>query len=116
MLWLCWNCTNEKGLPGKPFEGDLPVCPCGVDGRLAEYKPYVVKREVIHYDPPHDVLKSRGVRKHACDGVEVGKGPMASGHPAAVTCPKCQATEAYRAACALFGEPVVEAKADFAVS
>jgi len=114
-LYLCYNCASAEHPMGKPFEADLPVCACGVDGRVPEMAAYIAKREVIHFDPPHDILKGRGKRKHACSDEAVGRGPMAAGHPAAVTCAKCTATEVYREACAKFGEPVPEAKGDFTV-
>jgi hypothetical protein len=115
-LYLCFNCLNDKGVPGKPFEADLPVCPCGVDGRSPDMAAYVHKREVIHFDPPHAILKGRGVRKVACTGAAVGTGQMASGHPAAVNCRKCQETAEYAKACEQFGEPAPIPDADFKVA
>ncbi|MEB3269965.1 MAG: hypothetical protein VKJ09_15600, partial [Leptolyngbya sp.] len=106
-LWICRNCLsdpNENGVSvvGYPFAADLPVCPkCGIDGREAEYRPYVIERLPVHLDPPHAVLKDRGKGVTACDGTRIGgrdaKGNtvMGTGLREAVTCPACRETEVF---------------------
>lgn len=116
-LWICWNCTDEMGRPGKKFEADAPVCPCGVDGNKPEMTGYIAKCEVIHFDPPHPVLKGRGMRRRVCDDKPIHEaGGLASGHPAAVNCGACKRTPEYVLACEKFGEPVPHKEADFVVA
>lgn len=106
-LWICRNCLsepNENGVSvvGYPFAGEHPVCPkCGIDGREPEYRAYVHERVPIHFDPPHAVLKDRGLNSTACDGTRIGstdkKGRtvMGTGQRKAVTCPLCRESEAF---------------------
>ena len=101
--YRCYNCVGDNGTPGKDFEGDAPKCPaCGVDAagnpRLAGM---IVALEVIHFDAPSPV-RGVGVGFRACDpkkrlpdGDGMDKGTRFTGHPAAVTCPRCKASEAY---------------------
>jgi hypothetical protein len=115
-LWKCWNCTDDRGNPGKDFAGTEPVCPgCGLDARTPDGKDAVVARATIHLDPPHPVRRNKGTGKRACDGKPVGTG-MASGVPDAVTCPACRATAAYRAAADEFGDGATPAEADYPVA
>lgn len=106
-LWICRNCLsdpNENGVSvvGYPFAGEHPVCPkCDIDGREAEYKPYVLERLPVHFDPPHPKLNDRGLGKTACDGTRIGSRDkrgnvvMGTGQRKAVTCPDCLKSEAF---------------------
>ena len=106
-LFICRNCLsvpNENGVsvPGLHFDAEHPVCPnCGIDGREVEYSQYVGKCPYVHFDPPHHVLRDKGVGKTACDGRKVGAWEgdhpiMLSGDREAVTCPKCKQTDVFR--------------------
>lgn len=115
-LWKCWNCEDDRGNPGRDFEADGPVCPaCGLDGRTPDGRDAVVARAVVHLDPPHPVRKAKGTGKRPCDGKPVGVG-MATGHPAAVTCPACRASAAFKALADDFGDGAVPAEADFNIA
>lgn len=91
-LWLCFNCE-----PQNKFQGPKPICPgCGADGNDPKSGGCIAPRVVIHFDPPHPVLKGKGLNTHACDtATRVGtKGMQASGDVRAVNCPACLASEA----------------------
>lgn len=93
-FYMCLNCTDEKGLRGKKFWGDKPVCSCGVDDANPEYSGYLQKLVVTHYEPPHPVLKGKGTKKTLCGVDTVSfdyRKDNASGSPAAVSCPACLA-------------------------
>jgi len=97
-LWQCHNCIDEHGKPGRDFEADKPVCPeCKLDSTLPEYAQFglIVKRETIHLDPPHKILKGKGSGKRACDG-KPAQGAMFTGVAAIVNCPACLRTDAFR--------------------
>lgn len=115
-MYLCLNCFGPKGKRGKHFVADVPVCECGVDGRLPEYKGFVAKCVWTHYDPPHPVIRGRGRRAVLCDGRAV-RGldhtkEFSTGSPTAVTCPACLAHPSFPAA---DGERRVPEDGDFAI-
>jgi hypothetical protein len=91
-LWHCYNCNTS-------FEAPTPVCVCGADSRIPEMVHLVVTREVIHYCPPHPIIKDRSTRVRACDGASYAKAnPTDEGIPwmftaskGAATCPACLA-------------------------
>lgn len=115
-LWMCLNCTGEKGKKGKKFVSDVPVCSCGVDGRKPEYKAFITRCVWTHYDPPHPVIHGRGTRKRLCDGKPVsGHDPAhecSTGSVRVVTCPACLAHKDFPR---VDGELVVPEAADFPV-
>jgi hypothetical protein len=99
--WMCANCDDERGLRGKRFEADEPVCPCGVDGRLAEFKHLIAPVEIHHYDPPHPVVKGRGTHQAACGLGRIGsrvKGQLVwgTGERLVVNCKACRESEAFK--------------------
>lgn len=101
--YLCMNCTNDKGTPGKPFAADVPKCPCGVDGTLPEYAAFIVPQAVLHYDPPHAILKGKGTNKAACDGKPV-QGRYATGDPREVNCDQCKEKKVWKDGMTAAGE------------
>lgn len=99
-LFRCYACKNEKGLPGRDFTAELPVCECGIDARLPRFAHLIVTREVIHFDAPFDhpeLCHSMGVGYPACDPAKkIGEQFRASGEPLAVNCPVCIETAAFK--------------------
>ena len=96
-LFKCYNCPGPGGVPGRDFEADKPVCPtCTLDGGHADGAGVVVRRETVHYQLPHKVLKVRGSGVRACDG-KPAAASYTSPEPSAVNCPECRKTEAFRA-------------------
>lgn len=93
--WICYNpgCVDEKGAPGKRFDGQK--CSCGVDVKNPRHAPYIKKVETIHYDAPDPIIKGRGCNVAACDKKPV-TGRMATGVPACVTCEKCKASPEFK--------------------
>ncbi len=93
-LYRCLECQRE-------FEAAKPACAeCGIDpatnpGDAGAVVPLVL----IHFDPPTK-RAGRGLGYAACDArVKVGAPKCGfSGHPKAVNCPRCKATEAFLAA------------------
>lgn len=112
--YMCLNCTNEKGMVGFKFRSEKPVCPkCTADGSQKQYAAYIVRCVEIHYDPPHPVLKQRGLNKRLCDGKSIfenQKFNMGSGLPHAATCPDCLAHPDFPKD---IGEIEVDEEADF---
>jgi len=112
----CLNCLDEQGMPGKVVPGDIPLCACGVDGRLPEYKNYIFARVSTHFDAPHDVLRGRGCGKRACDDKSTtGENVSSSGHTAAVTCEQCMKTDSYKKWAAIQGTPTIPEEHDMAL-
>ena len=96
-LFKCYNCPGPGGAPGHDFEAEKPVCPkCTLDGDHADGAGVVVRRETVHFQPMHKVLRARGSGVRACDGRPAAN-TYSSPEPAAVNCPACRATEAFRA-------------------
>ena len=92
-LWHCFNCSTN-------FQAAKDLCPnCGADGKDPKAGGVIAPRMVIHLDPPHAILHSKGLGFHACDPTaQVGtKGMRATGDPMAVTCPACMETDAFKA-------------------
>lgn len=93
--YLCLNCADDKGIPGKKFWSDTAKCSCGVDATVPELASYLKKLVLMHYDPPHPVLHGRGTNKKLCDGQSVHTLVPAkesyTGDPSCVTCPLCKA-------------------------
>jgi ribosomal protein S27E len=101
-LWRCTRISCSEDAHGRniyDFDRPEPVCPkCGSDMR----KPRggILKLEVIHYDPPGDLVIDqfrRGRNEAACSPGRPFKG-FASGAPDAVTCPACKRTAVWREA------------------
>lgn len=103
-LWRCYNCTHPtKGIPGKDFtpeEGKPIVCPfCGLVKDSEDGKGLIVQLEIIHFDPPHGVLRHRGKNHIACNPRKrVGESSKlyATADHESVTCEKCRTTEVYQ--------------------
>lgn len=106
-LWLCMN-HPELGTTGVKFESEKPVCPeCGADGDSPDSGGCVAPRVVIHFIPPHPVVKNRGTGVLACDPkTRVGlHGMMATGDPREATCPACRASDAWKQTMEQWGTP-----------
>lgn len=75
-----------------------PICPkCGTS--LKNEPLIVIRRKLIHFDPPHPVIGDRGQRCAACDPAvkwEASDHVGFTGAPEAVTCLDCQATEVWK--------------------
>jgi hypothetical protein len=104
-LYRCYACVNPSGVPGLDFEGELPVCPnCKLDGSKVRFASYIAIREVIHFDAPFDhptLRDTMGVGHAACTEkivIAANSAVRATGVPRAVTCPRCQETDAFRKA------------------
>ena len=114
--YICLNCPNDKGIPGKKFWASEPVCSCGVDMRLPEYRNFIAPVACIHFVPPHPVIRNRGTGHRRCDGVSIRTHPktqeLATGSPEVVNCPACRAHKDFPAA---DGEVSVPPEADFAI-
>lgn len=102
-LLRCQNEACSKDPHGRlifdfTLEDDQPpVCPsCETDMR--ERPEIVVRRKLIHYDPPHLKIKGRGQSKAACGaaGWESSDRVGFTGEPGSVSCPQCRATEVWR--------------------
>lgn len=93
-LWHCFNCSTD-------FQDARDLCPkCGADGKDPRAGGVIAPRVVIHFDPPHAILKNRGLGSYACDAtVKVGQnGTRATGDPSVVNCPVCRDSAAWKAA------------------
>lgn len=97
--YMCLNCTDETGGRGKKFWAERPVCSCGVDGKNPEYAGMLRRCVVVHFEPPHPVLKGKGTGKQLCDGRTTKEydpnREAATGSYDAVTCPDCLAHPQY---------------------
>jgi hypothetical protein len=118
-LWICFNCPSDKGLPGKKFWSVEGKCKCGTSTKDPETSGYITKCEIIHFDVPHEVIKTnRGKRIKICDGKSIYNGtaePFISvGDVSAVTCRKCQKTREYIKA-AEKAKYVVPQESDYAI-
>lgn len=117
--YKCWNCLDDRNMPGREFEADKPVCPtCGLDPvKHPEGKGLLVEIKPCHFVPPHPVIKSRGTGKRACDGKPVGTASQpCTAEPPVVTCRACQQSDEFRKAAAEWGHVVVVAERDYAVA
>ncbi len=96
------NCSTDKHgrliFDFQVEDHEPPVCPtCGTDMR--ERPEFIVRRKLMHYDPPHARLKGRGKNEAACGrtGWESDDRTGYTGDPGAVTCDRCKATEVWAA-------------------
>lgn len=96
-IFKCYNCENDKGVPGKDFVAEVPKCPtCGLDGTDKHVAHLIVTCRLIHFNPPHPIAKGVGSKDLAC-----GASPMnaqVTKEIVAANCPACLASEAGRAA------------------
>lgn len=95
--YVCYNCLNSKGVPGRQFMAASPVCPtCGAD-RVNDPKAatIILDAKLIHFEAPHAILSERGCGRLAC-GLQMTN-RMFSGDPDAVNCPKCKASPEWAA-------------------
>ena len=115
--YKCWNCLDDRQMPGREFEAVLPVCPtCTLDGRTPDGKGVLLEIPFFHFAPPHPVLKGKGTGKRACDGKPTGTDRQpCTGEPSVVTCPACLKTDAYREEAEKAGVPVAVAERDFRI-
>ena len=116
-LWRCWNprCTDGPK-PGFDFEaaavGDVGECPkCHVKSNDPRFGNLIVRRVVIHFDPPHEAIDGATLAVCACDGKPRFPRKTSNAWPA-VTCPVCMQTPAFAAAKAAES---AEVHPDFAV-
>lgn len=102
-LLRCLNMNCSRDPHGRPqFDFVLedtapPICPeCQTDMR--QRPDFVIKRKLMHYDPPHPKLANRGQGKAACGqgGWTPNAGIGYTGDPGAVNCPRCRETEAWK--------------------
>ena len=114
-LYRCYFCTNEKGLPGRDFEADKPVCPdCGADRSQPRMTDRVVALETIHFHPPSKRV-GVGLGHLACSPGTKFPDPKsqvsitATGEPHLVNCPQCRASPLFAAGPA----PVVTPEGDY---
>ncbi|WP_020474925.1 hypothetical protein [Zavarzinella formosa] len=96
-LYRCYNCSDDKGMPGRDFAADKPVCPkCGLDGSPgSRFASKIVALRTIHLDPPHPTVKSAGTGQPACGVPRLGSMAM-TGDPNVVNCPKCRETPEWK--------------------
>lgn len=116
-LFICFLCDNEKGMGGRKFEADAAVCPnCGATAAHPRMKDKVVPLATVHFEPPSK-WKGIGVGHLACLPDKKFPDPAATvtatGEPAHVNCPKCKATEVFKAWAEKLGVPEVLPEADF---
>lgn len=114
--YRCLSCVNDKGIPGRDFTAERPACPnCGADpAKDPRHAQLIAELEDIHFDAPSR-HPGMGVGFLACDParkVVTAAGVRATGHPAAVTCPKCLGTTSYKAEAERMGVPTVLPEAD----
>lgn len=102
-LWRCYNCVHPtKGIPGRDFssESPVPVCPyCELKQDLPEARGLIVALAIIHFDPPHDILKAKGKNHIACNPakrVGISRKLWATADHGSVTCEKCMASEVFQ--------------------
>ena len=92
-LFRCTVCRRD-------FEGDRAKCdPCGIDPLLnPRHADRVIPLVTVHLDPPSHV-PGIGLGHAACDpAVKTGRpGEAFTGEKSAVNCPRCKASEAFRA-------------------
>jgi len=120
-FFRCYNCVDDKGIPGRDFTADAskPVCPkCLLDGTPGKaHANMIAALRTIHYDPKHETVKSRGQNTPVCGAPRASTTAM-SGNPNIVNCLACQATDTFKAEKAEFnaGADEFEQPADFQIS
>lgn len=100
-----WRCYNPKcqpadaKVPGFDFisEHKMGQCPkCGIE-KGTRFGGFIVPLVVVHFDAPSGVVEGRGVGYAACDVTrDTRKGYRMTGEPAAVNCPLCKDTAAFK--------------------
>lgn len=96
MLFRCYNCDP---VGGKLFQSRVNTCPaCKLSGDDPKVGGMIAPCVVIHFDPPHPIVKNRGLNIIACQpGKKVGEdGLRATGDPREVLCPACKVTKAWK--------------------
>ncbi len=90
--YVCYNCLNAKGTPGRQFIAAQPICPtCGADRvNDPKAKHVILDGKLIHFEGPHAIIREKGCGKLAC-GLQMANRQF-SGDPDAVNCPKCKAS------------------------
>jgi hypothetical protein len=99
-LWRCYNCPNDKGVPGRDFmaEPAEPVCPkCSLSGKDPRFGKRIVPLKTVHFDPPHPTVAEAGTGKLAC-GQAWKADTRATGHAGTVNCPACRVTDEFKKA------------------
>src|SRR5689334_1163052 len=99
-LWKCYNpsCCDKPGVPGHDFAAELPVCDaCGTDARVPRFANLIVRRVVIHFEPPSHV-EGMGAGHLACQPKADPQKYRRTGSAIDVNCPVCVATDAWRQA------------------
>jgi hypothetical protein len=99
-MFRCYNCPNEKDVPGRDFiaEAGAAKCQvCGLDGADKQHGKMIVSLKTVHFDPPHSVIRGGTAQKIAC-GRTWGAATQVTAHAASVTCPACKATPAWKEA------------------
>jgi hypothetical protein len=100
-LWKCYNCLDDRAIPGRDFFADTPVCPkCGADKSDPQAANTVVACRIVHLEPPHPFLVNKGTGTIACGFVRTPDTRI-TGETLATNCPKCRASDAYKAAFAV---------------
>lgn len=99
-LWHCFNCATD-------FEGPTAKCTgCGAENEGG--RDIIAQRLVIHFDPPHPIIKGRGLGHHACNPEQkvASQGMRSTGYPGSVTCPMCKASEVWKEQQGLLDTPM----------
>lgn len=110
--YRCFACLSHGGRKlGRDFLASTDTlsvsCPnCGLEAADPKGGALIVPVAVVHYEPPKAKLSATvrrmvGADRVACDaedaGPASGRGIMRTGEPAAVTCPACRGSEAFKA-------------------
>lgn len=94
-----FRCENPDCATRPDFEAEHPVCPdCGADGRT--HPGLATELTPVHYlvkDAKGPIRTAIGQRAIACAPARARLFRSCSGDRTAVTCPKCRASEVYRA-------------------
>jgi hypothetical protein len=105
-------CENDKGLSGRDFQAESPVCPlCGTDASNPRDREYILEIETVHFDPPFHA--KRGCGHAACNpAMKLGDVKFLTGEPAVVTCEPCRGTDAWAKAMGVLKVPQVAPQVD----
>lgn len=95
----CYNCEDERGVPGHPFFAETPVCPkCGLDGTKPQYARHFAPMKAIHFDTP-DPAFAKSKNKHGSGKAACSpdlKNVMLTNAPNVVNCPACKETDEWK--------------------